>query len=40
MLRYGADLFSALGNTALNVVCNQEYAQAIPHVSIVFHPTR
>ncbi|KAJ6620778.1 HIT-like protein [Mycena sp. CBHHK59/15] len=22
----------ALGNTALNVVCNQEYAQAVPHV--------
>lgn len=23
----------ALDNTALNVVCNQEYAQAVPHVS-------
>lgn len=22
----------ALGNTALNVVANQEYAQAVPHV--------
>ena len=22
----------ALQNTALNVVCNQEYAQAVPHV--------
>ncbi|KAJ3935135.1 MAG: HIT-like protein [Lentinula lateritia] len=25
-------LTQALGNTALNVVCNQEYAQAVPHV--------
>ncbi|KAG2129191.1 HIT-like protein [Suillus bovinus] len=25
-------LTKALGNTALNVVCNQEYAQAVPHV--------
>ncbi|KAH8104503.1 HIT-like protein [Cristinia sonorae] len=25
-------LAQALGNTALNVVCNQEYAQAVPHV--------
>ncbi|KAG2116846.1 HIT-like protein [Suillus clintonianus] len=25
-------LAKALGNTALNVVCNQEYAQAVPHV--------
>lgn len=25
-------LTNALGNTALNVVCNQEYAQSIPHV--------
>ncbi|KAF9463017.1 HIT-like protein [Collybia nuda] len=25
-------LTEALGNTALNVVCNQEYAQAVPHV--------
>lgn len=25
----------ALGNTALNVVCNQEYAQAVPHVSLI-----
>jgi hypothetical protein len=23
----------ATGNTGLNVVCNQEYAQAVPHVS-------
>lgn len=23
----------ALGNAGLNVVCNQEYAQAVPHVS-------
>ena len=23
----------ALDNTGLNVVCNQEYAQAVPHVS-------
>ena len=26
----------AIDNTALNVVCNQEYAQVIPHVRIVF----
>ncbi|KAG1797346.1 HIT-like protein [Suillus plorans] len=25
-------LTKVLGNTALNVVCNQEYAQAVPHV--------
>ncbi|KZT28889.1 HIT-like protein [Neolentinus lepideus HHB14362 ss-1] len=25
-------LVKAVGNTALNVVCNQEYAQAVPHV--------
>ncbi|KAI0801744.1 HIT-like domain-containing protein [Irpex lacteus] len=25
-------LTQALGNTGLNVVCNQEYAQAVPHV--------
>lgn len=25
----------AMGNTGLNVVCNQEYAQAVPHVSAV-----
>ncbi|KAI0689699.1 HIT-like domain-containing protein [Cytidiella melzeri] len=25
-------LTKALGNTALNIVCNQEYAQAVPHV--------
>ncbi|KAL0066194.1 hypothetical protein AAF712_006819 [Marasmius tenuissimus] len=25
-------LTKALDNTALNVVCNQEYAQAVPHV--------
>lgn len=25
-------LTQALGNNALNVVCNQEYAQAVPHV--------
>lgn len=25
--------YIALQNTALNVVCNQEYAQAVPHVS-------
>ncbi|KAJ3747069.1 HIT-like protein [Lentinula detonsa] len=25
-------LTQALGNAALNVVCNQEYAQAVPHV--------
>lgn len=24
---------AALQNTALNVVCNQEYAQVVPHVS-------
>jgi len=28
---------AALENTALNVVCNQEYAQAVPHVSFLFH---
>jgi len=30
--RVARALTEALGNTALNVVCNQEYAQAIPHV--------
>ena len=25
----------AVNNTALNVVCNQEYAQVIPHVRVV-----
>jgi diadenosine tetraphosphate (Ap4A) HIT family hydrolase len=29
------DSFKAMGNTGLNVVCNQEYAQAVPHVSAV-----
>ena len=28
-------LYKAMGNTGLNVVCNQEYAQAVPHVSAV-----
>ena len=28
-------LYKAMGNTSLNVVCNQEYAQAIPHVSAI-----
>ena len=27
--------YKAMGNTGLNVVCNQEYAQAVPHVSAV-----
>lgn len=34
-LRFSRNLPScklALDNTALNVVCNQEYAQAVPHV--------
>jgi len=26
----------AVDNTALNVVCNQEYAQVVPHVSLAF----
>jgi hypothetical protein len=26
----------AVDNTALNVVCNQEYAQVIPHVRLAF----
>ena len=26
----------AIDNTALNVVCNQEYAQVVPHVSLAF----
>ena len=28
--------FVAVDNTALNVVCNQEYAQVIPHVRLAF----
>jgi diadenosine tetraphosphate (Ap4A) HIT family hydrolase len=28
-------ILKAMGNTGLNVVCNQEYAQAVPHVSVV-----
>jgi hypothetical protein len=28
-------LYTAMDNTGLNVVCNQEYAQAVPHVSAV-----
>lgn len=31
--RVARALVDALDNTALNVVCNQEYAQAVPHVS-------
>jgi hypothetical protein len=27
-------ILPALDNTALNVVCNQEYAQAVPHVRL------
>jgi hypothetical protein len=27
---------AAVDNTALNVVCNQEYAQVIPHVRLPF----
>ncbi|KAI9058454.1 HIT-like protein [Trametes sanguinea] len=30
--RVAKALATVLGNTALNVVCNQEYAQAVPHV--------
>ncbi|KAJ3011003.1 hypothetical protein NUW54_g2311 [Trametes sanguinea] len=30
--RVARALATVLGNTALNVVCNQEYAQAVPHV--------
>jgi len=26
--------YEATGNTGLNVVCNQEYAQAVPHVNL------
>lgn len=25
-------MISAMQNTALNIVCNQEYAQSVPHV--------
>ena len=28
--------FVAVDNTALNVVCNQEYAQVVPHVRLKF----
>lgn len=31
--RAGLMVVLATGNTGLNVVCNQEYAQAVPHVS-------
>ncbi|KAI0769961.1 HIT-like protein [Fomes fomentarius] len=31
--RLARAIAAALQNTALNVVCNQEYAQAVPHVS-------
>ncbi len=27
--------FVAVDNTALNVVCNQEYAQVVPHVRLI-----
>ncbi|KAH7103329.1 HIT-like protein [Auriculariales sp. MPI-PUGE-AT-0066] len=30
--RVGRAITEALGNTGLNIVCNQEYAQAVPHV--------
>ncbi|KAK1236255.1 hypothetical protein PQX77_000489 [Marasmius sp. AFHP31] len=32
-------LTKALDNTGLNVVCNQEYAQAVPHVHYHIIPT-
>ena len=31
---YEYQCWTALEHTALNVVCNQEYAQAVPHVRI------
>lgn len=31
---------AALNNTALNIVCNQEYAQAVPHVTTSFKVIR
>ena len=30
--QYLVTLYVAVDNTALNVVCNQEYAQVVPHV--------
>ncbi|KAK7056639.1 hypothetical protein VNI00_002356 [Paramarasmius palmivorus] len=37
--RVARALTEALDNTALNVVCNQEYAQAVPHVRLVLQLT-
>jgi len=32
----GVGGLAAVGNTALNVVCNQEYAQVVPHVRFTY----